>query len=101
MTFPLVLCSETYAPVLLVRKAERLRKETGQPWFAPLEKQKTGLKTRLNDVCVRPFVMLVEEPMLAAITLFMSVIYGILYLSFVAYPVSTSATDHPSSTLRR
>lgn len=29
--------SETYAPVLLVHKAKRLRKETGQPWFAPRE----------------------------------------------------------------
>ena len=28
---------ETYAPVLLVQKAKRLRKETGDPWFAPRE----------------------------------------------------------------
>lgn len=79
-----------------------------------MEKKKTGFKARANDVCVRPFKMLVEEPMLLAITsvlpasvvsddlrvaahstmtllpsrIYMSVIYGILYLNFVAYPVS-------------
>lgn len=29
----------------------------------------------------------VQEPMLLAITVYMSVIYGILYLNFVAYPI--------------
>ncbi|KAL7416317.1 major facilitator superfamily domain-containing protein [Mrakia frigida] len=78
---------ETYAPVLLVHKAKRLRKETGQPWFAPLEKKKTGFKARMSDICIKPFKMLLQEPMLLAITTYMSIIYGILYLNFVAYPI--------------
>lgn len=31
--------------------------------------------------------MLVQEPMLAACVAYMSLVYGILYLNFVAYPV--------------
>ncbi|KAL7416382.1 major facilitator superfamily domain-containing protein [Mrakia frigida] len=83
---------ETYAPVILVQKAKRLRKETGEPWFAPLERKQTGIKARVNDVCVRPFAMLVEEPMLAAICCYMSTIYGIMYLNFVAFPIIFQGT---------
>ncbi|KAL7416318.1 major facilitator superfamily domain-containing protein [Mrakia frigida] len=97
-TFCLILAyftlPETYAPVLLVRKAERLRKKTGEPWFAPLERKQTGFKARANDVFVRPFAMLVQEPMLAAITLYMSVVYGILYLTFVSYPIIFGEGGH-------
>ncbi|KAJ7577366.1 MFS general substrate transporter [Mycena floridula] len=78
---------ETYSPVLLKWKAQRLRKETGNPYWAPLERKKSGLQHRIHDVCVKPFLMLVEEPMLLCMTLYMSFLYGILYLNFVAYPI--------------
>ncbi|KAJ7583619.1 MFS general substrate transporter [Mycena floridula] len=78
---------ETYPPLLLKWKAQRLRKETGDPYWAPLERKKTGLQHRLHDVCVKPFLMLVEEPMLLCVTLYMALLYGILYLNFVAYPI--------------
>jgi MFS transporter, DHA1 family, multidrug resistance protein len=37
---------------------------------------------------IRPFVMLALEPILALITAYMSFLYGVLYLLFVAYPFS-------------
>lgn len=36
----------------------------------------------------------VQEPMLAAITLYMSVVYGILYLTFVSYPIIFGEGGH-------
>lgn len=63
---------ETYGPLLLSHKAKRLRAETGQPWWAPLERKKSGIKARLSQTLVGPFKMLAEEPMLLSITLYMS-----------------------------
>ena len=63
-----------HRPVLLVRKAERLRKETGDPrYWAQLERNKPTLSQRFQRVFTRPFSILIHEPMLIAITVYMSV----------------------------
>ena len=65
---------ETYAPILLVRRAEKLRKETGETrYWAPLERNKPTMSQRIKRVVARPFIILVREPMLIAITTYMSV----------------------------
>jgi hypothetical protein len=87
---------ETYSPGILVKKAARVRKETGDDrYYAPLEKAERSLKSTLEGVLLKPFVMLgkstchtarpstngtAQEPMLLATTLYMSYIYGIVYL---------------------
>ncbi|KAK7681592.1 hypothetical protein QCA50_015325 [Cerrena zonata] len=79
---------ETYAPLLLAHKAERMRKETGDDrWWAPLEKQQLSFLNRVKAILGRPFVLLATEPMLTAITFYMSFIYGVVYLLFEAYPI--------------
>lgn len=61
-------------PTLLVRKAIRLRKETGEDrWWAPLEKEKMTFVKRVEHTLARPFKILFLEPMLLAITLYASV----------------------------
>lgn len=87
---------ETYAPVILVQKAKRLRKETGDNnYYAPMEKQdKVSFGRRLNNTLGRPFVVLVHEPMLIAITAYMSFVYGCLYLLFEAYPIVFTQAHH-------
>lgn len=61
-------------PVLLVRKAKRLRKETGDDrYWAPLERNTMSKGARIMHVLGRPFAILAKEPMLIAITLYMSV----------------------------
>jgi multidrug resistance protein len=68
---------ETYAPILLVKKAQILRKETGDDrWWAPLEKQDKTFGTVVKNVLVKPFKILALEPMLIAITVYMSFVYG-------------------------
>jgi DHA1 family multidrug resistance protein-like MFS transporter len=82
---------ETYAPVLLQRKAKRIRYET-KNWaiHAKLDEQQVDLKELVTKFLFRPFNMLFLEPILLLVTLYMSMIYGILYLFFEAYPIAFS-----------
>lgn len=74
---------ETYAPVLLRRKARILRKETGDDrWQAPIERlDRSVLKTVLWS-CIRPFQLLFLEPMCLNLCLLSAILLGILYLFF-------------------
>lgn len=54
---------ETYAPALLVRKARRIRKETGdERYYAPMEKAERNMKEFLNMILLKPFIMLGKSP---------------------------------------
>ncbi|TNY21912.1 major facilitator superfamily domain-containing protein [Rhodotorula diobovata] len=80
---------ETYVPYILVCEAKRLRKETGDDrWHAALEKKNNdGISGTLKRTVLKPFIMLFEEPMLLVITLYMSLVYGVVYLLFEAIPI--------------
>lgn len=80
---------ETYAPVLLQRKAKKLRYQT-RNWaiHAPADEKEVNLKEIAEKYLLRPFKMLALEPILVLITLYMSLIYGIIYGFFEAFPVS-------------
>ncbi|GAA5870316.1 hypothetical protein JCM3774_004639 [Rhodotorula dairenensis] len=90
------LLPETYLPVLMAAEAKRLRKETGDNrYHADLDKkQATGVKAVLERTVLKPFIMLFEEPMLAVITMYMSLVYGVVYLLFEAVPIVFSETHH-------
>lgn len=64
-----------YSPIIMVKKAKKLRKERNDDkYYAPLEqKNNEGLALVLEKVLARPFKILFQEPMLMAITLYMSV----------------------------
>ncbi|KAL4780156.1 major facilitator superfamily domain-containing protein [Aspergillus varians] len=80
---------ETYHPVLLQRRAARLRRETGnEDLYAFLDHHKPTFSDIVRKYLFRPFQMLFREPILVLITLYLAVVYGILYLFFEAYPVS-------------
>jgi hypothetical protein len=65
---------ETYGPVLLARKATRLRKETGDNrYYAPKEVDKPDIGRRLYNILAMPFKILFLEPMLIAIVVYQSV----------------------------
>lgn len=40
----------------------------------------------MRNIILKPFTMLVLEPMLMAVTIYMSFLYGLVYLLFEAYP---------------
>lgn len=79
--------AETHTGYQLKKKAIRVRKETGDDrYYAPIERQKTDIKDILVRTLLRPIKLFVFEPMLIAITVYISFVYGTLYLLFEAYP---------------
>ncbi|KAL1639730.1 hypothetical protein SLS58_007628 [Diplodia intermedia] len=88
-----VVVPETYAPVLLQRRAKKLRHET-KNWaiHARHDEVRVDLKSIARKYILRPFAMLVLEPILILVTLYMSVVYGILYLFFESYPIAFQET---------
>ncbi|KAF1829088.1 MFS general substrate transporter [Decorospora gaudefroyi] len=79
---------ETYHPVLLRRKAIRLRKETGnQEWIAPIEKMDRTIARTVLWSCIRPFQLLFFEPMCLSLCILSAILLGILYLFFGAFPL--------------
>ena len=88
-TIGLFVIPETYGPLILSNRAARLRYET-QNWAlrSARDEQKADFKDIVNRYLLRPFTMLSQEPILVAVTLYMGLIYGILYLFFEAYPIS-------------
>ena len=80
---------ETYAPAILQAKAARKRRETGDArWWSRYDQQRASSTLRLlRRNLGRPFVLAATEPILWFFNVWISVIYGILYLCFVAYPI--------------
>ena len=84
----LTLVPETYHPVLLRRKAIKLRAETGDGRYqAPIEKLTRSITMTVVTSCYRPFQLLLFEPMCLLICLLSAVLLGILYLFFGAFPL--------------
>lgn len=81
------LVPETYAPAILRKRAEKRRKETGnQKWWSRYDEKKKVLDL-LKINLSRPFIMSAKEPICIFWNLYIGVVYAILYLCFVAYPI--------------
>lgn len=75
------LVPETYHPVLLRRKAIKLRKDTGNPaWRAPIENMNKSVFRTVAWSCVRPFQLLFLEAMCLSLCILSAILLGILYL---------------------
>ncbi|KAL3461911.1 major facilitator superfamily domain-containing protein [Aspergillus heterothallicus] len=86
---------ETYVPVLLKRRAINLRQTTGDPKIhAALEEKPVSAADFLVRYLSRPFVMLCLEPILMSMTLYISFTFGMVYLLFMAYPISFVQQRH-------
>jgi multidrug resistance protein len=76
---------ETYAPTLLARRAKKMRKETGNSNFVTeLDLDLRPFVERLRVFLIRPFQLLFLEPIVLFISVYMSVLYGLLYMFFIA-----------------
>ncbi|RFU35478.1 hypothetical protein B7463_g910, partial [Scytalidium lignicola] len=79
---------ETYAPSILKRRVKKLREETGDDrWWCRYEENNVPALEVLKTNIVRPFVLTLTEPILWFWDTYIAVIYAILYLCFVAYPI--------------
>lgn len=80
---------ETYGPVLLQRRATKIRLET-RNWaiHSALDEHPARMSDIVSKYLLRPFQMLVLEPILLLITIYLALVWGILFLFFEAYPIS-------------
>ncbi|PVH97101.1 MFS general substrate transporter [Periconia macrospinosa] len=79
---------ETFGPVILKHRAQRLRKETGDDSIiSPIELEKTDFGHIVTVVLTRPVRMIVFEPLVLFTCLYLSYAYAIFYIYFQSYPL--------------
>lgn len=82
-----IFVPETFEPVLLKRKAERLRKTTGDNrWYAPIERSKTTLFESIVLSSKRPILLIFKDSMTMVLCFFSGFTLAIVYMFFVAFP---------------
>lgn len=88
---------ETYAPILLSRKKKRLIKETGNTALHTEHDhpERTHLRT-LVIALTRPFRLLFTQPILVFLALYMTYLYGSMYLVLTTFPTLFSDVYHQS-----
>jgi hypothetical protein len=73
-----MIIPETFAPVLLMRRAERLSQANGRVYVSKLEKdrQKKTLLATIKVALTRPWVLLCYEPIVLLLTIYIAILYG-------------------------
>ncbi|ENH61880.1 Putative drug/proton antiporter YHK8 [Fusarium oxysporum f. sp. cubense race 1] len=72
------LVPETYHPILLKNKAKQMRKETGDGrWKAPTEKVQKSATSAIGRSLLRPFQLLIFEPMCLNLCIFTAIVLGV------------------------
>ncbi|CAK7266444.1 hypothetical protein SEPCBS119000_002032 [Sporothrix epigloea] len=85
---PLALMPETHGPVLLQLRAVRMRKQDPTAnVVAPHEQEKKGLHELLAIVLTRPLRMIASEPVVSCVSVYLSLVYAIFYMTFTAFPL--------------
>ncbi|KAJ4387700.1 hypothetical protein N0V93_008299 [Gnomoniopsis smithogilvyi] len=79
---------ETYIPAILKTKSAKLRKqEDDDRYWCEYDDAVRSTAELMKINLSRPFILSATEPILWFFNIWISVIYGILYLCFVAYPI--------------
>ncbi|KAF2757377.1 MFS multidrug transporter [Pseudovirgaria hyperparasitica] len=94
--FGLVFLRETYAPILLARKAARLRKETGNQALHTEYDSDLKFTKKLSTALVRPSRLLGTQPIVQVLALYMAFLYGIMYLVLSTFPTLWEQRYHES-----
>jgi hypothetical protein len=77
-----VALPETRATVVLKKKASKLRQTTNDPrWYAPSYRPSI-----LRDILFKPIHMMMADVVLTLVAVYISMVYGIMYLLFPAMP---------------
>ncbi|KAI0106891.1 MFS general substrate transporter [Daldinia grandis] len=72
--------SETYEVILLNRRAAELRKSTGNPYYTATQAASETLRSRLSVSLTRPLRLLITQPILQVVAIFLAYNFGMLYL---------------------
>lgn len=91
----LFLLRETYAPVILGKKAQRLRKETGnEALHTQFEHPERTLAHVLRTAVARPFRLIGTQPIVLFLAIYMAYLYGLMYLVLSTFPTLFQDTYH-------
>ncbi|KAH8427343.1 MFS transporter [Aspergillus melleus] len=91
----LLFQQETHQDLLLTWKAAAVRKYSGQQhWRGPVEVREISLWQRLKIAVSRPFVWIITEPIIILTSLYLIVIYIILFLFLEGYRFIFEGTYH-------
>ncbi|KAK0618762.1 Efflux pump FUB11 [Lasiodiplodia hormozganensis] len=80
---------ETYGPVILRKRVEKLARMTGKHYrsIVDYDRGKMTFQKVLNKSMRRPWALLFREPIVLLLTIYLAIVYGILYMLFGAFPV--------------
>lgn len=95
-----ILNRETYASVVIRWKTARLAKELGRTDLRSayeLDNQKTSSAEVLQQSLKRPMLLLFKSPIVFLLSMYMSLVYGLMYLFFTTIP-SVFSTQYGFST---
>ncbi|KAK6834298.1 Major facilitator superfamily domain- general substrate transporter [Apiospora arundinis] len=90
---------ETYTPVILRRRAEKLTQITGKVHISKLDagKPKKTVMQEFKVALSRPWKLLFREPIVLLTALYMAIVYGTLYMMFAAFPIVFRQQRHWSA----
>lgn len=93
----LMFLPETYGPEILRRRARKMRKETGNSIFAPIELEKKGAKQMITVTLMRPLNMIVFEAIVGFTCMYCSLAYAIFCRSYRKVPIQLCSCQQISS----
>ncbi|KID72018.1 Major facilitator superfamily multidrug transporter mdrA [Metarhizium brunneum] len=84
-----VLVPETYAPVILRRRAARLSGMTGKHYVSKMDhdRGRVTFAESFKSALSRPWILLFREPIVFLLSVYMAIVYGTLYMLFGAFPI--------------
>jgi DHA1 family multidrug resistance protein-like MFS transporter len=88
-TVAFLIVPESHHRTILQARAKKIRYAT-KNWaiHSKADENEVSLKHIAHTYLLRPFEMSIKEPILLLISIYMGLVYGILYLFFEAYPIS-------------
>lgn len=84
-----ILVPETYGPVLLRARAARLSKVTNKVYRSKgdVEQGELSIGVAFKTSLSRPWVLLLREPIVFLLSVYLAIVYGALYMLFASYPI--------------
>ncbi|KAI0019767.1 major facilitator superfamily transporter [Xylariomycetidae sp. FL0641] len=94
---PILFLPETYGPILLTKRAAKIRKENPKAEvYSAFELEDHDFTTVVTKVLTRPIRMLLTELIVTATCLYLALVYAIFYMSFEAFPIIFQDVYHLS-----
>ncbi len=91
------LLRETWAFKLLEKKSKKLRKSTGNDQFYAETPTKETAVQKLEKSLVRPFRLMLTQPIIICAALYMAYLYGLIYLVISSFSALYTSADYGQS----